>query len=249
MKRVLFAVLALSLFTGNAGAQAMKMKFGGNFNVNVDKDVIDYKVGDFQSDEVRNTFQVVLKPKLYWYINEKMQFGAFFGIGYGNIISDLSNGGLGQTTVINPDGSWTITTVPVKSSGNSLGWSFTPYYGYKLFNLGRIDIWVEASAYFGMYYKVSGDDEAKSKEDPSVIYTWNNDMFYGVQVMPVVDVALTDQLALQIHAGVFGLGWKVERISCDSYTETTSSIDFHKGGIMGLFQSIGDFGIGVVKRF
>ena len=239
-----FIALSLVLFSVNVGAQAMKMKFGGNFNINVDKDVIDYKIDGKQSDVKRNTFQIVLKPKLYWYINEKMQFGTFIGIGYGNIVSDLSNGGLGQTTVINPDGSTTITTVPVTSNGNSLGWSFTPYYGYKLFNLGKIDIWVEASAYFGMYYKVNGG--ATSSD---AVVDWNQDMFYGVQVLPVVDIALTEKLALQVHAGVFALGWRGEKMFYDKYNETTSSIDFHKGGIMGLFQSIGDFGIGVVRRF
>lgn len=244
MKKAVFAALALTLFSVNAGAQAMKMKFGGNFNINIDKDIVDYKSGDISSDVKRNTFQVVLKPKLYWYINERMQFGTFIGVGYGNIITDLSNGGLGQTTVINPDGSTTITTVPVTSSGNSIGWSLTPYYGYKLFNIGIIDIWVEASAYFGMYYKVNG---GATTADAHI--EWNKDMFYGVQVMPVVDFALTDDLALQLHAGVFALGWRGEKMFYDDYTERTSSLDFHKGGIIGLFQSIGDFGIGVVKRF
>ena len=79
MKRLLFAAIALTLFPVNAGAQAMKMKFGGNFNINIDKDVVDYKNGSTGSDVKRNTFQVVLKPKLYWYINEKMQFGSFIG--------------------------------------------------------------------------------------------------------------------------------------------------------------------------
>ena len=226
MKKLLLAALALNLFSVNAGAQAMKMKFGGNFNINVDKDIIDYKYGDTATDVKRNTFQIVLKPKLYWYINEKMQFGTFVGIGYGNLITDLANCGTGQTT------------------GNSLGWSLTPYFGYKLFNVGVLDIWVEASAYFGSYYKVNG---GATSSDASV--DWNTDMFYGVQVMPVVDIALTDKLALQIHAGVLGLGWRGEKMFYDDRNETTSSIDFHKGGIMGLFQSIGDFGIGVVKRF
>lgn len=243
MKRLLFAAMALTLFSVNAGAQAMKMKFGGNFNINVDKDIVDYKEKGI-TDVKSNTFQIVLKPKLYWYINEKMQFGSFIGIGYGNIITDLSSGGQGQTTIINPDGSTTITTVPAVCNGNSLGWTLTPYYGYKLFNLGRIDIWLEASAYFGMYYKVSGD---AIKED--VVVDWDRDMTYGIQIMPVVDIALTDQLALQVHAGVLGLGWRGEKRFYADRNETISSFDLHKGGIMGLFQSIGDFGIGIVKRF
>lgn len=35
MKRLLFAAMTLTLFSVNAGAQAMKMKFGGNFKISI----------------------------------------------------------------------------------------------------------------------------------------------------------------------------------------------------------------------
>ena len=244
MRRVFIVIISLVLFTGNVGAQPMKMKFGGNFSINLDRDIIEYDLKDKDSDVRQNTFQMSFLPKFYWYINEKMQFGTFVGLGYGNMATGLTSSGTGKTTTINPDGTITTTTQYQVEKGKSIGWNLTPYFGYRLLHFEKLDIWAEASAYYGMYHKINGGGS-----DLDMATAWNTKMVYGIQVMPVIDFALTEKLAIQLHAGIIALGWYGEVLLYDNRSETKTSLDLHKGGFTGLLNSISDFGIGIVKRF
>ncbi len=244
MKRVFIVIISLILLIGNADAQPMKMKFGGNFSINLDQDIVDYNLSGKDSEIRQNAFQMTFLPKFYWYINEKMQFGAFVGLGYGNIATGLVNSKNNKTTIISPDGTIILPTEPEIEVGKSIGWNLTPYFGYKLLHFDKLDVWAEASAYYGMYYKINGGGS-----DLDAVTAWNTRIFYGVQVMPVIDFALTDKLAIQVHAGIIALGWNGEIQLHEDRKETKTSLDVHKGGFSGLLNSISDFGIGIVKRF
>lgn len=244
MKRVLIFLITIIIFTGNAAAQPMKMKFGGNFSINLDRDIIEYSLTNKESDIKQNAFQISFLPKFYWYINEKMQFGTFVGLGFGNTATGLVNSGTGRTTIINPDGTITTTTQNKVDIGKSICWNLTPYFGYRLIHFEKLDIWAEASTYYGMYHKINGGGI-----DIDMATAWNTKIVYGIQVMPVIDFALTEKLAIQLHAGVIALGWYGEVYLYDNRSETKTSLDLHKGGLTGLLNSISDFGIGIVKRF
>lgn len=232
MKRLLLALVTMTVMASSAGAQKMKTNIGGNFCISTNRIVADYS-GNSDKDSDRNTFQIILKPKIYWYINEKMQFGSYIGLSYSN------------TKYTNPyNKDFSTIKSPVEETGRSLGWMLSPYFSYRLLALKGINIWAEAYAYAGTYYKVNGGVGLADQMN-----MWDTDVIYGINVVPVIDIALTEKLALQLHAGVISLGWSGETAYYDDRTERHSSINFVKGDITGLFQSLGNFGVGIVHRF
>ncbi len=240
MRKIILFLIGVIMCIVDIKAQAMKMQFGGNFSIAYDKNKIDYADGKKSPDIKQDMFQVVVKPKVYWYINEKMQFGASVGIGWGNLSTGLLYDKADEKQTINPDGTITREKPVIDKS---IGWTFIPYYSYKLLQYKFVDIWLEGNLYVGEQYKINESHDFTSD------YSWNQDLYYGFQILPVVDIALTEKLALQIHAGVISFGWSGEKLYYEDRTATLSSIDFHKGGITGLIDSICNFGIGMVHRF
>ena len=244
-KKILVSFVMLVLFAVNAGAQAMKMHFGGNFAIQYYKDNNVFDSSLKTPDNTYTAFQIVLKPRLYWYINEKMQFGAYFGVGYGNLVSGIANNDNGQqpATFDTESGMSSQSPSSMKDIGKSLGWCFTPFFSYRALELGRLSLWVEGSIYYGMYNKVS-----KGNSEP-VLQAWNRKENFGILAMPVIQIDITEKLGIQFHAGVLSLGWEGEYLHYNDRNEYVSFIDAHKGDLLGFLRSLGDFGVGVVQRF
>lgn len=225
MKKTLLALL-LVIFAFSAKAQ---FNFGGQFSINFGNERTSYNSGVSTNKE--NAHMINLKPKIYWNLNEKMQIGGRIGFAYGRLTTGIiydSSGEEAQREIIH----------------RAVGWSLSPFFGYRLLTWKRISVWAEANLFFGQTYNVekSNDVIVSSKE-------WNRQSEYGFQILPVVNIDLKDNLALQLHAGFISLGWYGTTSRYPDRVVTTSTCDLHKGGFAGIAQGLLDYGIGLVKKF
>lgn len=225
MKRAIF-VLSFILLSISAGAQ---IRFGGSFNVNIDTENTKRNSGTENNKE--NSFIISLNPKIYWNLSEKVRTGFRVGFAYGTMAASAL-----------------LTTEDISASEDSeayinraLGWSFSPFFGYKLLSWNFIGIWVEANAIAGQLYNVG------AKTFPEL--EWNKSTQYGVQIVPVIDFDITETLSLQLHLGILSLGYMGETSIYDNKTVSRNVWDFRKGGFDGLIQGLYDYGIGIVKKF
>ena len=226
MNRILltfFAIVVLS--AGMANAQR-KVNVGGNFNINFDDYTIKTLDGKTLSGE--GTFQIVLKPKIFWYLNEKMQIGGRMGFGFGRLTTGL--------VYDEDDGKEKEAAV-----GRAIGWSIAPFFGYKLLTWKIFNVWLEANVFAGQNYNI-----AKSGIPPT---EWKNQTQYGFQILPVLSIDLNETLALDFHLGILSLGWLGTVSNYSDHSVITSSWDMRKGGFDGLAQGFYDYGIGISKRF
>lgn len=226
MKKLFIVLLAAVIVVPDISAQ---MRFGGNVNINSSKQTgVNNQYGK-KTDQ--KSFQVVLKPKLYWYLNEKMQIGTRLGFGYGNLTEGI---------VYDQD--------PYKDEqeiGKSIGWSLAPYYAYRLLNWKIVSVWLEANAYVGQFYNVS--DQQEKILFPEM---WARQTEYGFQILPVVGIDITETLTLDLHVGILSLGWAGSTSHYgDGTTSTASYLDIRKGGFDGLVQGLTSYGIGISKKF
>lgn len=226
MKKLLFVLLTATIVVPDISAQ---MRFGGNININSSKQTGVYDQYGKKTDQ--KSFQVVVKPKLYWYLNEKMQIGTRLGFGYGNIEEGIF-----------------FDQDPYQSEqkiGKSIGWTIAPYYAYRLLNWKIVSVWLEANAYVGQFYNVS--DQKERSLFPEM---WDRQAEYGFQILPVVGIDITETLTLDLHVGILSLGWSgsTSRYG-DGTTSTASYLDIRKGGFDGLVQGLASYGIGISKKF
>ena len=227
MKKLLFVLLVSTLVVSNVSAQ---MRFGGNVNINSYRESGVYNQYGEKTDQ--KSFQIVLKPKFFWYLNEKMQLGTRLGFGYGNL----------KEGIVFDQSAHEDETL---KTGKSIGWSLAPYYSYRLLNWKIVSVWLEANAYVGQFYNVSDQ-----KEKSSFPEMWGRQTEYGFQVLPVVAIDITETLALDLHVGILSLGWAGSTSHYDDgTTSTTSYLDIRKGGWDGLVQGLTSYGIGIYKRF
>ena len=224
MKRIIVACL-LAFITVSANAQ---FHLGGQFSINFANEHTDYSSGAIDNKE--HAYLVNLRPKVYWNIGEKMQVGGRIGFAFGRMATGL------VYDEKKSDSEKTVIEV-----NRAIGWSVSPFFGYKLLNWKKVGVWAEANAFVGQYYNVN-KPQTGSKE-------WSNQMEYGFQILPVVNIDLTEKLALQLHLGFISLGWYGTRADYPDRVVTTSSWDIHKGGFAGLAQGLADYGIGLVKTF
>lgn len=208
-------------------AASAQFHVGGQFNINFDNEATNYSSGvaEFKEKE----FVVSLRPKIYWYLNDKMQLGGRVGIGFGR----LTSGTLYDSESKDKDATNTVN--------RALGWSLCPFYGYKLVDWEKVRLWVNANVFFGQYYNVGGENKKISE--------WANLTTYGFQILPVIDIRLKESWFLQLHLGFISLGWAGQTYNYPSKTVVTSSWDMRKGGFDGLLQGFRDYGIGLVKEF
>lgn len=222
MKKIVFiSLLLLSAFSAKA-----QFHFGGQFNINISNEHTDYSTGAF--DDKEHAFIVSVKPKIYWNIKEKMQVGGRVGVAYGH----LTNGVIYESGKEKQDQDLV---------NKAIGWSVSPFFGYRLLNWKIVSIWAEANIFAGQYYNV---DERWATSS-----TWSNQWEYGFQILPVVNIEVTDKLALQLHLGFISLGWYGTKANYPDKVITTSTWDLHKGGFVGILQGLTDYGVGLVKRF
>lgn len=221
MKKIVFCCL-IALVSLSANAQ---FHFGGQFAISFDNEHTDYSSGYVDNKE--KAYLIKLMPKVYWNLNEKMQIGGRVGFAFGRL-----------TTGLVYDSDKKVKPIEVN---RAIGWSLAPFYGYKLLNWKSVSIWAEANAFVGQYYNVNGPD-GKATE-------WDKQTEYGFQILPLVNIDLTEKLALQIHLGFISLGWYGTTASYPEKVVTTSSWDMHKGGFVGLAQGLADYGICLVKKF
>lgn len=224
MKRIIVASL-LAFITVSANAQ---FHLGGQFSINFANEHTDYSSG--ATDNKEHAYMVNLRPKVYWNIGEKMQVGGRIGFAFGRMATGL------VYDEKKSDSEKTVIEV-----NRAIGWSVSPFFGYKLLNWKKVGVWAEANAFVGQYYNVN-KPQTGSKE-------WSNQMEYGFQILPVVNIDLTEKLALQLHLGFISLGWYGTRADYPDRVVTTSSWDLHKGGFSGVAQGLADYGIGLVKTF
>lgn len=220
MKKVLTISLALICLCISAHAQ---LRIGGQFAINVDKARTAYTNGS--NDTALNNLLISLKPKIYWNLNEKMQIGGRIGWSYGNML----------TGTVTDSGS-----VEKDLTNLVTGWSICPFFGYKLLQWGKVGIWAEANCFVGQDFNIG--QEILSAE-------WSKVTAYGFQILPVLDIDLTEKLALQLHLGFISLGWSGANQKYSDRENTISSLDLHKGGFLNLLQGFRDYGIGLVRKF
>lgn len=220
--RKIFLTLLLAFITLSANAQ---FHFGGSFSINFANEHTDWTSGATGYKE--HAYMVNLKPKVYWNLGEKMQVGGRIGFAFGR----LNNGVIYESEKKDQ-------TIDVN---RAIGWSLSPFFGYKLLNWRILSVWAEANAFIGQYYNVSKPQTGSNE--------WGSQIEYGFQILPVVNIDLTEKLALQLHLGFISLGWYGTRADYPDKVVTTSSWDLHKGGFAGLAQGLADYGIGLVKKF
>lgn len=215
----MFATISLA-----ANAQ---FHLGGQFSINYSNEHTSYSSGTSTNKE--GTFMINIKPKVYWNIGEKMQAGGRIGIAFGRLDTGL---------IYDTNNKEEMENI---STDRAVGWSFTPFFGYKLLNWKSISVWAEANAFIAQSYNVE-----KTKKTNSIL---NNQMEYGFQILPVVNFDITEKLAVQLHLGFISFGWYGTRADYSNKVVTTTSWDLHKGGFAGVLQGLTDYGISVVKTF
>ena len=220
--RKIFLILLLAFITLSANAQ---FHFGGSFSINFANEHIDWDSG--ATDNKEHAYMVNLKPKVYWNIGEKMQVGGRIGFAFGRLTNGLIYESEKKDETVNVN--------------RAIGWSLSPFFGYKLLNWRILSVWAEANAFVGQYYNVNKPHIGSNE--------WGSQMEYGFQILPVVNIDLTEKLALQLHLGFISLGWYGTRADYPNKVITTSTWDLHKGGFAGLAQGLADYGIGLVKKF
>lgn len=221
MRKILLTLL-LAFITLSANAQ---FNLGGQFSIKFDNEHTSFSNGTTTDQE--RAFQIVLKPKVYWNLNENMQVGGRVGFGFGRLTTGMiyDSEKKEQTSTIN----------------RALGWSIAPFFGYKLLDWKTVSIWAEANAFVGQNYNVENPNATAN--------VWGRVAEYGFQILPVINIDIKEKLALQIHLGFISLGWYGTREEYANKVVTTSSWDIHKGGFAGLAQGLADYGIGLVKKF
>lgn len=218
-----FLILITILLVSSASAQ---VHFGGNINVNFNKEKGTLKDG--AQLYTQNEYQVNLKPKIYWNVNEKLHVGSRLGFAFGRIKTGEA---------YDP-----IYNISAPSIDRAVGWSFNPFCSFKLLKVFKIlNIWLEGNAFIGQMYNIA------DKKDFSD--AWSNQLQYGVQVLPVVGIDLNETLSLDLHLGVISLGWAGTYSKYEYGTVSTSALDVRKGGVDGLIQGFRDYGIGITKKF
>lgn len=221
MKRIIIIICLLVMGTFQANAQ---FHFGGNFTVNFAKEHTGFSSGDTDNKEL--AYMINVKPKVYWNIGERMQVGSRIGFAFGRLTNGLVyDDKKEQSTIIN----------------RAVGWSVSPFYGYKVLTWRKVSVWAEANAFVGQYYNVNKPQKGSTE--------WVNKLEYGFQILPVISIDLTEKIALQLHLGFISAGWYGTRSKYQDKVVTTSNWDLHKGGFSGILQGLTDYGIGLVRNF
>lgn len=230
MKKIFFTLLlTFAAFSANA-----QFHFGGQFNINFGNQHTDYSNGS-APDNKELAYIVNLRPKVYWNIGEKMQAGGRIGFAFGRMATGL----------VYDEKKKSGSEEAAIEVNRAVGWSVSPFFGYRVLSWKIVSVWAEANAFVGQYYNVN-KPQIGSKEWGK---EWGNQLEYGFQILPVVNIDLTEKLALQLHLGFISLGWYGTRADYPDRVVTTSSWDLHKGGFAGILQGLTDYGIGLVKRF
>lgn len=229
MKRTIL-ILVFACISAVAFSQ---MRIGGNFNVNIDNEHTAFNYGTNEGKE--NSFVISLNPKIYWNISDKMRFGGRVGFAYGRVAA-----GTAIKLYADPN-TQELSTQEETMIDRAIGWSFSPFFGYKLLSWKIVGIWIEGNLVAGQLFNVG----AKLYPDQE----WNRSTQYGVQILPVIDIDITEKLALQLHLGILSLGYWGETAVYDNKTVTRNVWDMRKGGFDGLIQGFRDYGIGIVKKF
>lgn len=200
---------------------------GGEFSINYSNEHTSYFSGTSKDRE--DAFLISLKPKIYWNVGENMQVGGRIGIAFGRLDSGL---------IYDSEKKEDLQNI---STDKAVGWSLSPFFGYRLLNWKAISVWAEANVFVGQSYNVEKTDNVYS--------ILNNQLEYGFQILPVVNFDLTEKLAVQLHLGFISLGWYGTRTDYSDKVVTTTFWDLHKGGFSGLIQGLSDYGISIVKTF
>lgn len=222
MKRIIITML-FALAALQAGAQ---FHYGGDFNIRFAKEHTDYAEKG-KSNDKELAYMVNLKPKIYWNIGEKMQVGSRIGFAFGRLTSGtiFDDKKEEQPNFVN----------------RAIGWSVAPFFGYRVLRWKFLSAWAEGNIFVGQYYNLKKPEKESSE--------WLNQLEYGFQILPVVNIDLTEKLALQLHLGFLSLGWYGTRSKYNDKVVTTTDWDLHKGGFSGLVQGFSDYGIGLVRKF
>lgn len=223
MKRSFFVIILLSICVcSNA-----QFRVGGNFSIYSDKITKAIASGS----DVENVFQFSIKPSFFWAPNEKMQVGGRVGLSYGNtdygFIFDSYDG-----------------ENRMSSRFNAAGWCINPAFLYRLGEMKKVSLWVEANAYVGQLFNVQNYVGARPETD------WGRQIQYGFEILPVFEWAFNEKSIVQIHLGVISFGWMgTKSIYSGNRVETESTWDLHKGSLSDLLKGFYNYGIGLIRKF
>ena len=223
MKRTLFVILLLTVcICSNA-----QFRVGGNFSIYSDKLSIITTAGE----DMETTYQFSVKPSFFWSPNEKMQVGGRVGFTYGNINSGYIFDSYEEKSVLS-------------SQFDVTGWCVNPAFLYRLGEMKKVSLWLEANAYVGQLFNVQKYAGARPETD------WGRQTQYGFEILPVFEWAFNEKSIVQIHLGVVSLGWMGSKsVYSDNKIETDSTWDLHKGSLSDLLKGFYDYGIGLIRRF
>lgn len=221
-KSKLLLSFAFMLIAISANAQ---FHYGGQFSINFSNEHTTFDSGTTVDKEHACLFNI--KPKIYWNLNDKMQIGGRIGFGFGRL----------TTGIVYDSEKWAEADVV----NRAIGWSLSPFFGYRLLDWKVVQVWTEANVFVGQYYNIGERHWGVSE--------WGRSTEYGFQILPVINIDLTVNLALQLHLGFISLGWYGTKSEYPDKVVTTSTWDLHKGGFAGVAQGLLDYGIGVVRKF
>ncbi|MCQ2178272.1 MAG: hypothetical protein MJY42_05250 [Bacteroidales bacterium] len=239
MKRLIISLLA-TLVTISASAQ---FRIGGNFLLNFTNEKTLYSSGDKKVKDLN--YEISLYPKFYWNLNEKMNVGSRVGFSFGRVTT-------GYTQIQEEQDLLQYLyevlgyTYPeeqkiTKISNTAISWSLNPFFAYKVLTWKIVSVWAEANVYFGQVFN-TGTTQAS-------VFEWDKQLQYGVQILPVVEIDITGNLAIQFHLGFPSLMWYGETSHFADRLETYNTWTFRKGGLEGLIQGFANYGLGLVRKF
>lgn len=240
MKRFIVSFFLIIVST----ASFAQLRVGGNFLLNFSNERTNYSSGQMNVRDLE--YEITLNPKLYWNLNEKMNVGGRIGFSFGRVTTGYiqSEDSYGILDYLYELISETYDAPDMnlqKISNTAVSWSVNPFFAYRVFTWKILSVWGEANIFFGQAFN-TGTKKAS-------IFEWDKQLQYGIQVLPVVNIDVSEKFAIQFHLGFPSLMWFGETSHYADRYETVSTWTLRKGGLAGLIQGFSNYGLGLVRKF
>lgn len=240
MKRLFLSIILILI----SAASFAQLRVGGNFLISFSNERTVYSGGESMAKNL--DYEISVYPKLYWNLNEKMNVGGRLGFSFGRVITGYSEKNFNESVFGYfyqfLEGNENIKDpVIAKISNTAISWSVNPFFAYKVFTWKILNIWIEANAAIGQAFNTG--------IRTATLFEWDKQLEYGLQILPVVELDVTQKFAIQFHLGFPSLMWYGETSHFADRNESTSTWTLRKGGLEGLIQGFSNYGIGLVKKF
>lgn len=164
--------------------------------------------GDFNDEASTN---MSIKPKVGYWLNDKMQVGMQFGLDYA-YTRDYSG-----------------TDNAKYESATSTSWQFAPYFRYNVANWKNFTIFCEAQLGLGITPKSSWMRNYPT-ETSGEGSTSSFDL--GLVVLPGLNYALTDHISLDLYVNLLGLYYNYASYTTTNFDGTESTSHSHNWGLI-----------------